>query len=89
MEKRRRARINSSLNELKSLILEAMKKDVSSVFSLFNFDFAQQIYTGTENNPNSHTSFYPTLKSFVFVLILYFNFSPELVLLKARESRYP
>lgn len=28
MEKRRRARINESLNELKSLILEAMKKDV-------------------------------------------------------------
>lgn len=30
MEKRRRARINHCLNELKSLILEAMKKDVSS-----------------------------------------------------------
>lgn len=29
MEKRRRARINQSLNELKNLILEAMKKDVS------------------------------------------------------------
>lgn len=29
MEKRRRARINHCLNELKSLILEAMKKDVS------------------------------------------------------------
>jgi len=28
MEKRRRARINHCLNELKSLILEAMKKDV-------------------------------------------------------------
>ena len=33
MEKRRRARINSCLDELKSLILEAMKKDVS-IFSL-------------------------------------------------------
>ena len=29
MEKRRRARINQSLNELKNLILEALKKDVS------------------------------------------------------------
>lgn len=29
MEKRRRARINSSLNELKSLILDALNKDVS------------------------------------------------------------
>lgn len=30
MEKRRRARINHCLNELKMLILEAMKKDVSA-----------------------------------------------------------
>lgn len=30
MEKRRRARINNSLNELKTLILDAMKKDVST-----------------------------------------------------------
>lgn len=30
MEKMRRARINDSLNELKSLILEALHKDVSS-----------------------------------------------------------
>lgn len=30
MEKRRRARINQCLDELKSLILEAMKKDVST-----------------------------------------------------------
>lgn len=29
MEKKRRARINHCLNELKSLILDAMKKDVS------------------------------------------------------------
>lgn len=29
MEKRRRARINNSLNELKNLILEALNKDVS------------------------------------------------------------
>lgn len=32
MEKRRRARINHCLNELKSLILEAMKKDVSILY---------------------------------------------------------
>lgn len=29
MEKRRRARINNCLNELKALILDATKKDVS------------------------------------------------------------
>lgn len=31
MEKRRRARINNCLNELKALILDAMKKDVSEL----------------------------------------------------------
>lgn len=31
MEKRRRARINSCLSQLKSLVLQAIKKDVSSV----------------------------------------------------------
>lgn len=31
MEKRRRARINNCLNELKTLILDAMKKDVSII----------------------------------------------------------
>jgi len=30
MEKRRRARINESLGQLKTLILDALKKDVSS-----------------------------------------------------------
>lgn len=34
MEKRRRARINNCLNELKTLILDAMKKDVSTNFFL-------------------------------------------------------
>lgn len=34
MEKRRRARINNCLNELKTLILDATKKDVS-IFYLF------------------------------------------------------
>lgn len=32
MEKRRRARINNCLNELKTLILDATKKDVSHQF---------------------------------------------------------
>lgn len=37
MEKKRRARINQCLDELKSLILEAMKKDVSEkIYSLQN-----------------------------------------------------
>lgn len=35
MEKRRRARINNSLSELKNLILDALKKDVS--IYLFHF----------------------------------------------------
>lgn len=34
MEKRRRARINNCLNELKTLILDAMKKDVSILLFL-------------------------------------------------------
>jgi len=38
MEKRRRARINQSLNELKNLILEAMKKDVSQNMALYDSD---------------------------------------------------
>lgn len=37
MEKRRRARINQCLDELKSLILEAMKKDVSFNFKKLTF----------------------------------------------------
>lgn len=35
MEKRRRARINNCLNELKALILDAMKKDVSATKNLY------------------------------------------------------
>lgn len=41
MEKRRRARINSSLNELKSLILEAMKKDSSCYSKLEKADILE------------------------------------------------
>lgn len=40
MEKRRRARINHCLNELKSLILEAMKKDVSILYKKPNNFFS-------------------------------------------------
>lgn len=36
MEKRRRARINHCLNEIKTLILEAMNKDVSVCYLLFS-----------------------------------------------------
>lgn len=39
MEKRRRARINHCLNELKTLILEAMKKDVSTCILRIEFLF--------------------------------------------------
>lgn len=41
MEKKRRARINHCLNELKTLILEAMKKDVSILFRLRIYDQVQ------------------------------------------------
>lgn len=41
MEKRRRARINQSLNELKSLILEAMKKDTSCYSKLEKADILE------------------------------------------------
>lgn len=34
MEKRRRARINESLGQLKTLILDALKKDVSSLLKV-------------------------------------------------------
>jgi len=41
MEKRRRARINQSLNELKNLILEAMKKDTSCYSKLEKADILE------------------------------------------------
>ena len=48
MEKRRRARINNCLNDLKTLILDAMKKDVSTLFNILqlllnNFERPQYI----------------------------------------------
>lgn len=39
MEKRRRARINESLSQLKTLILDALKKDVSEQCSFMLFSF--------------------------------------------------
>ena len=37
IEKRRRERINDSLNTLKALVLDAMQKDVSSCFFTYHF----------------------------------------------------
>ena len=43
MEKKRRARINHCLNELKTLILEAMKKDVSVRIYFYSHACLQKI----------------------------------------------
>lgn len=51
MEKRRRARINNCLNELKSLILDAMKKDVSSKNNVFQQRFDQKPSTSIDASP--------------------------------------
>lgn len=53
MEKRRRARINNCLNELKSLILDAMKKDVS-----WTFIITKEIVREFEDNFNNNFSRY-------------------------------
>lgn len=39
MEKRRRARINESLSQLKTLILDALKKDVSEQCFFFSLNY--------------------------------------------------
>lgn len=54
MEKRRRARINQSLNELKNLILEAMKKDTSCYSKLEKADILEMTvrYLRTMRNQN-------------------------------------
>jgi hypothetical protein len=50
MEKRRRARINNCLNELKTLILDAMKKDVSIIFEIHIFPFTtKQVETESDS----------------------------------------
>ena len=46
MEKRRRERINRSLNDLKSILLEALRRDVSKIFALKlykNYNFESNI----------------------------------------------
>ena len=50
MEKKRRERINNSLNELKSLILGAMKKDVSGYYIICHCLY---IYMNTAENKAS------------------------------------
>lgn len=46
MEKRRRARINNSLNDLKTLVLESMKKDVSIItYLLYHIFYGNLTYT--------------------------------------------
>lgn len=39
MEKRRRARINESLGQLKTLILDALKKDVSTESPIDSYNY--------------------------------------------------
>lgn len=53
MEKKRRARINHCLNELKTLILEAMKKDVSD----FNFSYIHFIDLYSSSNTHYDVNF--------------------------------
>ena len=43
MERKRRARINSCLGQLKTLVLQAMRKDVSSFCFWFWFRFSYEI----------------------------------------------
>lgn len=69
MEKRRRARINNCLNELKTLILDAMKKDVSIFY--FLFEFFPPIFS-----PKSPKSFFSS-ECFFFFIIDFLNFESE------------
>lgn len=57
MEKRRRARINNCLNDLKTLILDAMKKDVS------NNDFQRVTRNFVPNFSISIFNFFPLLET--------------------------
>lgn len=57
MEKRRRARINNCLNDLKALILDAMKKDVSiptsflfTSYIVYFFPFSCLFFSTFEDN---------------------------------------
>lgn len=67
MEKKRRARINHCLNELKTLILEAMKKDVSvlNAFLVYHW-FLLQLQFGA---PRCYCRrFFPSSKYYLFWL---------------------
>lgn len=60
MEKRRRARINESLNELKSLILEAMKKDNSCYSKLEKADILEMTVQHLKNLKNQQNTGNPS-----------------------------
>lgn len=65
MEKRRRAKINQYLSELKTLILEAMKKDVS-IFSSVHFispSFPKMVYFSDTEKSNFQCQQRQTLKT--------------------------
>ena len=60
MEKRRRERINKSLNDLKQILLEALRRDVSTnkfskenyKFSTENYKFSKENYKFSKNTKN-------------------------------------
>lgn len=56
MEKRRRARINESLNELKTLILEAMRKDNSCYSKLEKADILEMTVRHLKNLKNQQVA---------------------------------
>jgi len=56
MEKRRRARINESLNELKTLILEAMRKDNSCYSKLEKADILEMTVQHLKNLKNQQVT---------------------------------
>ncbi|GAB6029677.1 hypothetical protein CHUAL_005407 [Chamberlinius hualienensis] len=57
MEKRRRARINSCLNELKTLILEALKKDPARHSKLEKADILEMTVKHLQNLQRQQTAF--------------------------------
>ncbi|KAK2566282.1 Transcription factor HES-1-A [Acropora cervicornis] len=59
MEKKRRARINESLNELKTLILEAMRKDNSCYSKLEKADILEMTVQHLKNLKNQQVSDFP------------------------------
>lgn len=76
MEKRRRARINESLGQLKTLILDALKKDVSAHFSPRVFlDLFHAPSSDTEKARDPNDGLHPV--------------SPELQALQTGEGGHP